>query len=263
LNGDPDAESGVKMRSTLGWTALVLLGIAPLSASPLLAQAIGTDLLPAFKAAEIFKAACPSEFAAILKPADEQFLAARFVEMMQFEVGRVQLITPGTSADAAQQALEKHMLSATEGLGAMLAGQGCAAPRHAAMLNQIKSEFTEAKIAVFKRQIEMGVPYETARPLTSEPGAPLTYTAPYFGQFIFNGPLRQMKVCKLAEVTGIEIVSKIAKPIDKQPPHIRPQQQIIENWTWTCDGQIQRGTLTYWQDDRSQRGVYTVKNPAK
>ena len=248
------------MRIGVSTFLVVALSIAG-NTLPAAGQDLPPDPLPFYRMVELFKEACPPEHAALVKPDDEKRLAASADEVMTFEIGRVRLLRPEATAASAREALLGHMVAATDGAKPGFLRAGCAGERNTNLVAWIKTAFVDPeKIAGYKRLVETGAPYDNPRPLAATPNAPLTLAAPHFATLLIDGPLKGGATCKAITVNAIDLVSRTPMPLSgaQQPPHIRIQQRITENWTWTCDGQTKKSQVEFIQDDRSGRGSYSV-----
>lgn len=248
------------MRIGVSTFLVVALSIAG-NTMPAAGQDLPADPLPFYRMVALFKEACPPEHAALVKPGDEKRLAASAEEVMTFEIGRVRLLRPEATAASAREALLGHMVAATNGAEAGFLRHGCAGDRNTHLVTWVKTAFVDPeKIAGYKRLVETGVPYDKPRPLAATPNAPLTLAAPHFATLLIDGPLQGGATCKAITVNAIDLASRTPMPLSgaQQPPHIRIQQRIAENWTWTCDGVPKKSQVEFIQDDRSGRGSYSV-----
>lgn len=245
------------IRSCAVVTAAVVALAAPSAGAS--AQTFGNDPLPVFKVLSIFKEVCPKEHGAIVKPDDEKRLAAHLEDVMKFEVARVRALKPTTPDAAARKALEAHMDGASRTWKARLTGK-CDAKDNTTPLTNFRNALVDpARIAELKKSIETGVPYERPRKVSDAAGAPVTFTTAELGKRLLDGPLKGGKACAKLDVSAIELVSRKPKPVSGQPPHIRVQQEIVEDWTVACDGEARKHRITFTQDDRAQRGQHHVE----
>ena len=239
-------------------TAAAIVAIAASAGAS--AQTFGNDPLPVFKVLSIFKEVCPKEHGGIVRPEDEKLLAAHLEDLMKFEIGRVRAFKPTTPDAAARKALESHMDGASRTWKARLTGK-CDAKDNTTPLTNFRNALVDpARIAEIKKSIETGVPYERPRKVSDAAGAPVTFMTAELGKRLLDGPLKGGKTCDKLGVTAVELVSRKPKPVSGQPPHIRVQQEIVEDWTVACNGEARKHRITFTQDDRAQRGQHHVES---
>lgn len=234
---------------------LAIVGVAV----PAAAQTFGNDPLPVFKVLAIYKEVCPKEHGGIVKSEDEKLLAAHQEDLMKFEVARVRAIRPTVPDPDARKALATHMDAASRNWKARFTGKCDSKDNTTPVTNFRNALIDPAKIAELKKSIETGVPYDKPRKVSDAAGAPVTFTTADLGKRILEGPLKGGKACAKQEVTAIELISRKPKPVAGQAPHMRVQQEYVEDWSVTCDGEAKRHRITFTQDDRAMRGQHHVE----
>ena len=225
------------------------------------AQGMPKDPIPYFRMVPLFKEACPAEYTALIAADDEQRIAAAFADVMAFEIGRTRSLRPETSEAEARKLMDTYIESATAGAKPAYVTAGCPGERNTKLITWIKTTIADpASVDEFKKTSGNGVPYDSPRPLTAAANGPMTFAIDHFAEFIMAGPLKSGKTCKDFSVAAIKLVSRTPMPLPAghQPPHIRVQQRITENWTWLCDGTTRQSQLEFIQDDRNGRGSYSV-----
>ena len=244
-------------------TCAVAVVLAAGSAGIASAQSVQNDPLPYFKVLSIYKEVCAKEAGAIIKPEDDKALAASAEDIMKFEVARSRAIRPTLPDPEARKLLNAHADNASKAVKARFTGK-CDAAENTRFVTSLKTQLADpAKLAEIKKNIETGVPYDKPRKVSDAAGAPVTFTTAQFGKQLLDGQLKGGKACARQEVTGIELVSRKAKPVQGQPPHIRVQQEYVEDWTVACDGEAKKYRITFTQDDRSARGKHEVAEAKK
>lgn len=228
------------------------------SAGAASAQTVQQDPLPYFRVLAIFKEACPKEHAQVVKGDDEKTLAANAEDIMKFEVARARAIRPTMPDAEARKLLGAHADNASKAVRARFTGK-CDAADNTRFVTNLRNQLADAaRLAEIKKSIEAGVPYERPRKVSDAEKAPLTFVNAQLGKQLLEGPLKGGKACAKQEVTAVELVSRKPRPVQGQPPHIRVQQEIVEDWTVACDGETKKHRITFVQDDRSARGKHEV-----